>query len=287
MKKYIYFLSIIFLTFSACQATVTLTAIPTPTLHPQFAALQEQIVASGERFTLHADGLLYDGETPVPGVTVSPDGAMTIAVDGETVTLDPADVDFDDEKGITIKGYELDEETGAWVEAISPAEQAARDLLIEHGFDVELVDFREEDGVIVGYDTETGELAFRDGKFDIRWAVEHMDTSDLMPTEIKPLQMLELIYEVDETEELSDVLEKLDAETGEINGVSSLILLDPQRLVWGEVFKSHNMTEDKSHEQYLAYQDAEGGIHWFEVLEMDDDLFMDLLYERGRLAYEE
>ncbi|MCK6568955.1 MAG: hypothetical protein L6Q45_14840 [Anaerolineales bacterium] len=51
--------------------------------------------------------MLYDGETPVPGVTVSPDGAMTIAVDGETVTLDPADVDFDDEKGITIKGYEL------------------------------------------------------------------------------------------------------------------------------------------------------------------------------------
>lgn len=241
-------------------------------------------------------------------MTVSPDGAMTIAVDGETIPLDPADVDFDDEKGITIEGYELDEETGAWVEAISPAEQAARDLLIEHRFDVELVDFRVEDGVIVGYDRETGELAFRDGKFDIRWAVEHMDTSDLMPTEIKPikglggpehkrynesyfrpraLQMLELIYEVDETEELSDVLEKLDAETGEINGVSSLILLDPQRLVWGEVFKSHNMTEDKSHEQYLAYQDAEGGIHWFEVLEMDDDLFMDLWYERGRLAYEE
>lgn len=235
-------------------------------------------------------------------MTVSPDGAMTIAVDGETIPLDPADVDFDDEKGITIEGYELDEETGAWVEAISPAEQAARDLLIEHRFDVELVDFRVEDGVIVGYDRETGELAFRDGKFDIRWAVEHMDTSDLMPTEIKPikglggpedalyydsyfrprgLQMLELIYG-----SLEEV-DKLRAETGELVGVHSLILLDPQRLVWGEVFKSHNMTEDKSHEQYLAYQDAEGGIHYFEVLEMDDDLFMDLWYERGRLAYEE
>lgn len=257
-----------------------------------------------------------------PGVVDNKGGAAKnrmlsqLVVDGERVLLvTPAfpksapdnyivwtDENGDVFAGKRFKDAELKLVDGAWVEAISPAEQAARDLLIEHGFDVELVDFREEEGVIVGYDRETGELAFRDGKFDIRWAVEHMDTSDLMPTEIKPikglggpedalyydsyfrprgLQMLELIYG-----SLEEV-DKLRAETGELVGVRSLILLDPQRLVWGDVFGSYNKAEDTFHEQYLAYQDAEGGIHYFEVLEMDDDLFMDLLYERGRLAYEE
>jgi hypothetical protein len=54
-------------------------------------------------------------------MTVAPDGTMTLTVNGETVTLDPADVDFDDEKGITIDGYEWDatanDGAGAWVEA--------------------------------------------------------------------------------------------------------------------------------------------------------------------------
>lgn len=103
------------------EATVTLTPIPAPTLHPQFIALQESIAASGGRFTLQADGLIYDGETPIPGVTVAPDGTMTLTVDGETVTLDPVDVDFDDEKGISINGYKWDatasDGAGAWVEA--------------------------------------------------------------------------------------------------------------------------------------------------------------------------
>jgi hypothetical protein len=99
------------------EVTVTLTPISTPTLHPEFAALQQTIADSGSRFTLGADGLLYDGETPIPGMTVAPDGTMTLTVNGETVTLDPADVDFDDEKGITIDGYEWDAEAGAWVEA--------------------------------------------------------------------------------------------------------------------------------------------------------------------------
>jgi hypothetical protein len=133
MKKHIFFLSVILLTFSACASAsqtsnivpagevpetseVLPIVIPTPILHPDFVALQESIAASSGRFSLHPDGLLYDGENPIPGVTVAPDGTMTITVDGETVALDPADVDFDDEKGITIKGYELDEETGAWVE---------------------------------------------------------------------------------------------------------------------------------------------------------------------------
>ncbi|MCE7860025.1 MAG: hypothetical protein DYG86_09595 [Chloroflexi bacterium CFX2] len=104
------------------DATVTLPPIPTPTLHPQMSALQEKITASGDRFTLDAaNGLIYDGETLIPGLTVAPDGAMSLTVNGESVTLDPADVDFDDENGITIDGYEWDPDAndgaGAWVEA--------------------------------------------------------------------------------------------------------------------------------------------------------------------------
>lgn len=125
MKKTAFLILVISI-LSACQPAQasetsevfsTPTPIPTPTLHPDFIALQESIAASGGRFTLRADGLLYDGETPIPGVSVAPDGVMTITVNGEEIALDPADVDFDDEKGITIKGYELDEKTGAWVEA--------------------------------------------------------------------------------------------------------------------------------------------------------------------------
>jgi hypothetical protein len=100
------------------QATITLTALPAPTLHPQFTSLQETIAASGGRFTLNADGLIYDSETPIPGLTVAPDDTMTLTVNGETITFDPAAVTFDDEKGIAIDGYELDE-NGAWVEAVT------------------------------------------------------------------------------------------------------------------------------------------------------------------------
>lgn len=105
------------------EVTVTLTPspIPTPTLHPEFTALQNEINTSSGRFSLQADGLIYDGGTPIPGMTVAPDGTMTLTVNGETVTLDPADVDFDDEKGISIKGYKWDKTAndgaGAWVEA--------------------------------------------------------------------------------------------------------------------------------------------------------------------------
>lgn len=99
------------------EVTVTLTPMLTPTFHPDFIVLQESIAGSGKRFTLQADGLLYDGETRIPGMTVAPDGTMTLTVNGETITLDPADVDFDDEAGITIDGYEWDADEEAWVEA--------------------------------------------------------------------------------------------------------------------------------------------------------------------------
>ncbi len=94
----------------------TETPIPTPTLHPQVIELQATLASSGERYTLDTStGYIYDGAETVPGLTVAPDGTMTLTVNGETVTLDPADVNFDDENGISIEGYDWD--GNEWVEA--------------------------------------------------------------------------------------------------------------------------------------------------------------------------
>ena len=81
------------------------TAIPTPTLHPQFIELQDKVAASGERFALLPDGTIEEttaeGATIVPGISVDKNGVMTISVNGESVTLDPADVKFDDLGGMS------------------------------------------------------------------------------------------------------------------------------------------------------------------------------------------
>jgi len=176
------------------EATVTLTppptetAIPTPTLHPQVIELQETLTASGRRFTLMPNGAIQDGAETVPGLTVAPDGAMTLTVDGETVTLNPADVVFDDEKGITIDGYELT--NGEWVEAMSGGEIAARGYFEDLGYSTDGVEFR------VGEVTTTGwvdgvrvfEMNNNSGEFlfDEEYAKEQAGEQDLMPTDIKP-----------------------------------------------------------------------------------------------------
>ncbi|GEM_PF-5480506 len=92
----------------------TTTPIPTPTLHPQFIDLQAQIAASGERFTLTSDGTIQDGAKTVPGLSVDKTGAITLRGLSSQVMLDAADVSFDDEKGVSVKGYTLDEATGLW-----------------------------------------------------------------------------------------------------------------------------------------------------------------------------
>ncbi|MCC6499817.1 MAG: hypothetical protein IT313_06060 [Anaerolineales bacterium] len=150
MKKFISLIvTSILLAACAPQATVTPTAvatltatsaptetpIPTPTLHPNFIALQEAIAASGERFTLDgATGLIYDGENPIPGITVSADGTITLEIDGETITPDPDAVNFDDQEGITVEDNERILQWGAdgWAETLqiapfTPEVQAALD----------------------------------------------------------------------------------------------------------------------------------------------------------------
>lgn len=135
MKKSIFSFFILASILTACapqvtvtsEVTVTLTPLSTetpiltPTLHPQFVELQDQIAASGGRFSLQADGTILDGTEPIPGLTVTLDGTITLTVNGEAIVLDPADVNFDDENGISINGYELTED-GNWMEVVIPKE---------------------------------------------------------------------------------------------------------------------------------------------------------------------
>ncbi len=126
MKKSIFILLvIIFIFIASCAPQVTVTSevtvtslpptetlTPTPIFHPQFIALQEQIAASGERYTLSPDGL-FDGAEKVQGITISPEGLISIDVNGEKVILDPSEVHFGS-NGIELDGYELDD-SGSWV----------------------------------------------------------------------------------------------------------------------------------------------------------------------------
>ena len=97
--------------------TPTETPIPTPTLHPEFIELQN-IIAQTERFTLALveDGILYDG-SPIAGLEVGRDGTILLDVGDDQVVIEQSQIHFDDKEGVTIDGYDLDED-GGWVEAM-------------------------------------------------------------------------------------------------------------------------------------------------------------------------
>lgn len=109
------------------EVTVTLpteTPIPTPTLHPEFIALQNLINDSSERFTLLPDGTLEEvtvdgGRQTVPNLHVDQNGIINIIFNNEHVLIEQSQIIFDDEVGITIEGYTLTPD-GNWVEAYTP-----------------------------------------------------------------------------------------------------------------------------------------------------------------------
>lgn len=200
MKRPILFLILFTSILAGCStpqvtvATVTLqpteTPIPTPTLHPQFAEIQEQIADSGGRFTLQVDGTIQDGTQIIPGITVAPDGTITLAVDDEIVILDPDDMTFDEEHGISVKGYELDE-NGKWVEAESEAVQQAREDFSKYGYSTEGFEFREGQVTISVFDEDGIKVYERNIKsgiflFDEKYVIEQARQQDLLPTDIEP-----------------------------------------------------------------------------------------------------
>ncbi len=125
-RTIVIFLVIISIFVTSCSPQVTVTSkvtvtspptetpIPMPTSYPQFSALQEQIAASGERFTLLSDGTVQDGGELIPGLQVDPKGVVTLTVDGEQVEIDPAIIKYDDEKGLSIDGFKDVNADGDW-----------------------------------------------------------------------------------------------------------------------------------------------------------------------------
>gem|GEM_PF-2084948 len=102
------------------EVTVTLapptqTPIPTPTLHPQFVQLQN-LISNSSNFILLPDGTIENNGVVIPNLHVDQNGVINLIINNEHVAMDISQVRFDDENGLTIDGYELDE-NGAWVEA--------------------------------------------------------------------------------------------------------------------------------------------------------------------------
>lgn len=284
--KSTYFLAIFLFVMSCApqatatpEATVTLpptkTPIPTPTLNPQFAVLQEKIASNGNRFTLNsADGLIYDGSESVPGLHVAPDGTMTLTVNGETVTIDLADVTFDDEKGISIDGYGLDE-NGGWVEAMSEAMQAAEQHFADVGYSTNGVDFVEGEVTVTGRvnGAEVFKMNIKSGEFmfDQNFAIEQASQMELDPSEIGPREdILKATgqYFIDQSswtpifeEYVEPLKEQFEAEYGiklskESGNGYSWIMLDEEINAWGTILKLDYYSSTSP--RYLYYRDEAG-----------------------------
>ena len=112
-----------FATMTATLPPPTATVLPTPTLTPQFLAIQTQVAAT-ENYTImgngNVEGKLPDGTIGVvPGVHLNPDGkGYTIIVNGAPVVIGADKVSIND-NGISIDGYTFDVATGNFTEGFS------------------------------------------------------------------------------------------------------------------------------------------------------------------------
>ena len=93
----------------------TAATIPTPTLHPQFVTLQEQIADASDKFTLNSSNGLIEfqsesGVVAVDGIRINPDGSGTLTTSEGEVGFDPNGLTFD------AKSATFVDETGkSWV----------------------------------------------------------------------------------------------------------------------------------------------------------------------------
>lgn len=125
MKKLFLITLAFILVACSSQVTVTSTAIilpptetpiPTPTLNPDFVAVQTQISELSENLTLSPDGTIENNGVPISNLHVDQNGVINIIFNNEHVAIEMSQISFDAENGLTIEGYELNE-NGEWVEA--------------------------------------------------------------------------------------------------------------------------------------------------------------------------
>lgn len=198
-----------------------------------------------------------------------------------------------DETGFPQAVFDAEDPEAGWNFVDPNAKGEIVAMFDKHGFDFGSLDFAFEDGLIRGYDPESGEMVFEDGKFDLRWAVEHLPTENLKETKFKPIRghavPEDAIY-WEFFKPIGDKIIQMIKESGDERDLAGhgLILLDPAKNAWGHVIKEAPLfTGDETHERYLAYEDDLDNIHWFEIIDMNLDDYIKLVKERGKLAYED
>jgi hypothetical protein len=289
----------IVLILSACTPQVTVTSevtvtstlpptqtpIPTPTLHPQFVELQNLIKDSGDRFTLLPDGTIEEltadgGRQTIPNLHVDQNGVINIIFNNEHVRIEQSQVIFDDENGLTIEGYELNEQ-GAWVEAISQEIQSAMAEFDKYAYSTEGLEFKQNGDDVWAVDKESGKTVYEKdgdseyGLFYQFWVVEQAGQLDLMPTDIEPdktvLEGAGLYFVADRAKAFEyfgplykRVRVQFEEEYGYdpyIEGKSGTqrIMIIPEINAWGSVTKL--AIEELSFGRYFWYELADGTIH--------------------------
>ncbi len=174
------------------KVTVTLpspteTPTPLPTPSPQFLLPQEV----KEKFELAGIDLAQ-----MENAEYDKDGLHITLPGGEVIVLTNTDLQkgiyngqdnvlqYRDETNQNVI-YTFDKETGKWGVEVSEAESAAIALFDKYGVDPDAYTLAEVDGVIVGTDNKTGTEIFRDGRFEISYAVD-LAKKDCEPTNFEP-----------------------------------------------------------------------------------------------------
>jgi len=298
MKKFL-FISIV-LILSACTPQVTelptatlapptQTPIPAPIFHPDFIALQNLIENAGKRFTLLPDGTIEEltadgGRQTIPNLHVGQNGVINIIFNNEHVVIEHSQITFNDEKGLTIKGYELDD-SGEWVEAISPEIQSAMADFDKYGYQTDHLEFKQNGDDVWAVDTETKKTVYEKdgdsqyGKFYLEYVVAQASQQDLMPTTIEPRQdILEATgrYYVADRAKAFEYFGPLSkraraqfeqeygykpvAADGDLSGIHEMLNPDPAIRAWGFVIKDLAVPE-LDFTRFLYYELADGTIH--------------------------
>jgi hypothetical protein len=261
----------------------TQTPIPTPTFHPAFVEMQTRLADLG--LTLLPDGKIQmtadGGRQTVPNLFVSPKGIISLSLaDGTMVSVAPEDMSVDEAGGLTVKGYELDE-NGEWVLAISAEIQSAMAEFDKYTYSTENLEFKQNGDNVWAVDKESGKTVYEKdgdseyGLFYQFWVVEQAGQLDLMPTDIEPdktvLEGAGLYFVADRAKAFEyfgplykRVRVQFEEEYGYdpyIEGKSGTqrIMIIPEINAWGSVTKL--AIEELSFGRYFWYELADGTIH--------------------------